>query len=303
MRLQDTMKTAARRTLGLMLGGVAAATLMAAAPASAEPALWVVKDKDSTLYLFGTVHLLKSDVVWNAPKVKKAMADSKELYLEITDVDGGDQAKTQQLVAQIGLDLARPLSSKLTDAQKAKLAKVGAEYGVPVQNLEPLKPWLVGLTFSVLPLQKAGFDPNAGVDRLLKAQAVAEGDTIKAFETTEQQLRFFDSLPEAEQIAFLEQALDDAGEGVATLQKLVDAWSAGDPDAIGHIMNDEMKTRSPALYDMLLTRRNQDWAGQIEKIMAGSGTHFVAVGAGHLAGPDSVQAQLAKRGIKAELVK
>jgi uncharacterized protein YbaP (TraB family) len=301
VRLKD-LETAARRTLAAALGGVAAAALLAAAPAASEPALWVVKDEDSTVYLFGTVHLLRSDTTWNTPRIQKAMEDSKELWLEIVDVDGQDQAKMQQLVAQIGLDPARPLSSKLNDAQKAKLAEVAAEYGVPVQNLEPLKPWLAGLTFALLPLQKAGFDPNAGVDKLLKAQAEKEGDAIRAFETTEQQLRFFDNLPEAQQVAFLEQALEDAEEGVALLDKLVEAWAAGDSDTIGRILNDEMKTEAPELYDVLLTKRNEDWAGQIEKIMAGSGTHFVAVGAGHLAGPDSVQAKLAARGLKAERV-
>jgi len=287
----------AHRTLGLALGTALSASLAAGA-AQAEPAMWVVKDKDSTIYMIGTVHLLRSETTWKTPKIEKALADSQELWLEIVDVD--DQAAMQPLIMKHGVDQQKPLSAKLTDAQKAKLAAVSAKYGVNPAQMEPLKPWLVGLTFSVLPIQKAGFDPNAGVDRVLKAAAVKEGDKIAAFETTEQQVMFFAGMSEAEQIAFMEAALDDADRGVAVLDQLAEAWAKGDVDTIGKVMNDEMKADAPQVYDLLLTQRNIRWAEKIDQMLEGSGTHLVAVGAGHLAGPDSVQVQLKKRGIEAK---
>ncbi|HYF22350.1 MAG TPA: TraB/GumN family protein [Caulobacteraceae bacterium] len=287
----------AHRALGLALGAVMSAGLMAGA-ARAEPAMWVVKDKDSTIYMIGTVHLLRQETAWKTPKIEKALADSKELWLEIVDVD--NEAAMQPLIMKHGVDQQKPLSSKLTDAQKAKLAAVSAKYGLNPAQLEPLKPWLVGLTFSVLPIQKAGFDPNAGVDRVLKAAAVKEGDKIAAFETTEEQIGFFAGMDEAEQIAFMESALDDADRGVAVLDQLANAWAAGDVDTIGKVMNEEMKADAPEVYDLLLTQRNIRWAEKIDQLLDGSGTHLVAVGAGHLAGPDSVQAQLKKRGIEAK---
>lgn len=300
-RLKTLASSAARRALGLAVGGAAALAVMGAGAAQAEPAMWVVKDKDSTVYLFGTVHLLKKEVVWNTPKVQKAMADSKETWFEIVEVDGGSgQAEMQQLIGKYGVDVARPLSSKLNDAQKARLAAVAAEYGMQPAQLEPLKPWLAALTFSILPLQRAGFDPNAGVDRLLKQQAEKEGDGVKAFETVEQQLKFFDDMPVEQQVAYLDYVLEDADQGLALLERIVALWAAGDDKGMADIFVAEMKGETPELYDVILTRRNQDWAGQIETILAGSGTHFIAVGAGHLVGPDSVQAQLKKRGIKAE---
>lgn len=277
--------------------GAVSALLLAAAPVRAEPALWVVKDADSTVYLFGTVHVLRPDVVWNTPAVRAAMADSRELWLEIADVD--DPAAMAPLVQKYALDLQRPLSSKLTPEQNAKLRAAAARYGLQPAALEPMKPWFAGLTLSVLPLKAAGYDENAGVDKLLKAAAVKEGDQVKAFETVEEQLRFFDTLPEAQQVDFLVKALDDAEEGVAVLDKLAAAWARGDVKVIEAELAGEMKAEAPALYDRLLTQRNRNWADRIEAMMKGSGTHFVAVGAGHLAGPDSVQAQLKARGIEA----
>lgn len=281
-----------------ILGAAAAAAALglAAAPVRAEPALWVVSDHDSTIYLFGTVHLLRKDVVWNTPAVRKAMADSRELWLEIAEVD--DPAAMAPLVQKHALDPQRPLSSKLNPEQQAKLAAVAPKYGLDPAQLEPFKPWFVGLTLSVLPLKAAGYDENAGVDKLLKAAALKEGDQVRALETVEQQLQFFDTLPEAEQVDFLVKSLEDAEEGVAVLDRLAAAWARGDMDAVGAELVTEMKAEAPALYDRLLARRNRVWAGQIEALLKGKGSHFIAVGAAHLAGPDSVQAQLQARGIR-----
>lgn len=298
MTVAKLFAEAGRRTIGVTLGLGLAWSVLTPGAAQAEPAMWVVKDADSTVYLFGTVHLLKKDLVWNTPKVKQAMAQSSELWLELTDDD--DPAKLAPVIQQLGLDPRRPLSSKLNAEQRAKLAKVAAEYKLPVAQLEPLRPWLAGLTLAVLPFQKAGWSAEAGVDKLLRAQAEKEGDRLRAFETAEQQMRFFADLPEARQIEFLEQTLDDADEGLAQMDKLARAYAAGDPETIGAIMSAEMKAEAPELYDLLVTRRNVAWAKTIDEMLDGKGTHFVAVGAAHLAGPDSVQAQLAKRGIKAE---
>ncbi|NEX93014.1 TraB/GumN family protein [Caulobacter sp. 17J65-9] len=287
----------ANRTAGLALGVFASASLLAGA-ASAEPAVWVVKDKDSTIYLVGTVHLLKSDAAWRTPKIEKAIADSTELWLEMVDVD--NPAAMAPLVQKYGMDPAKPLSAKLTPEQNAKLAAVAGKYGVDPANLQQLRPWYVGLLFTVIPLHAAGFDPNNGVDKLIKAQADKEGDTVKGFETMEQQIRLFADLPEADQVDFLVQSLDDASDGVEVLDKLAKAWEAGDVDTIAKVMNAEMKADAPELYDRLLTQRNIRWADQIQTLLKGSGTQLVAVGGGHLAGPDSVQAQLKKRGVKAK---
>lgn len=298
MKIAELLASAARRTIGAALGLGLAWSVVAPAAAHAEPAMWVVKDADSTVYLFGTVHLLKKEVVWNSPKVQAAMAESQELWLEL--LDGDDQAKLTPLVQRLGLDLQRPLSSKLSAAQKAKLAKVAAQHGINPAALEPMKPWLAALSLSLAPLQAAGWDANSGVDKLLQAQAIKEGDKLRAFETAEQQMRFFADLPEAAQIEYLDQTLDDAGRGLALMDQIAAAYARGDADEIGRIMSAELQADSPEVYQVLLTRRNQAWADQIQKVLAGKGTHFVAVGAAHLAGPDSVQAQLAKRGVKAE---
>jgi uncharacterized protein len=287
-----------RRCARLWLLGALATPIVFAVTARAEPAMWVIRDRDSTIYLIGTVHLLRHETEWDSAKVKKAMTESSELWLEVKDFD--DEASIAPLVAQYGIDLGNPLSSKLNATQKEKLARVAALYGVPLESLEPIKPWMAAMMFTVLPLQKAGYDQNAGIDRFLKARAEKEGAKIRGFETAEEQVRFFAELPEPEQIAFLEETLGDAEKGMAQLETIARAWIEGDNETIGNILVNEFKKETPALYKKLVVQRNIAWSEKIAEILKGSGVQQIAVGAAHLAGPDSLQAQLAKRGIRVE---
>jgi uncharacterized protein YbaP (TraB family) len=274
-----------------------AAVAFAASSAAADPAIWVVRDKDSTLYLLGTVHALKPDTVWRTPAIDKALTDASELWLE---VDTDDAAGMQALIRQYGLDPAHPLSGKLTPEQLARFRAAISALGADPANFEPLRPWLAGLTLSVAPLLKGGFDPKSGVEEKLKAVARADGKPIRTLETQEQQIRFFADLPPQVELAFLLSSLDDASDAAPMLDTLITAWSAGDVEALGALMNDELATKYVDLYDALLVRRNQAWAGQIETLLKGKGVAVIAVGAAHLAGPDSVQVQLARRGLTAE---
>jgi uncharacterized protein YbaP (TraB family) len=282
----------------LWLLGAVAAPLILAVPAKAEPAMWVIRDKDSTIYLIGTLHLLRHEMEWDAAKVTKAVTESTELWLEVADLD--DQASVVPIITQYGMDREKTLSSKLNAKQKEKLSKIAATYSVPLASLEPMQPWLAAVMFSVLPLQKAGYDPSRGVDRLLKAQADKEGDKVHGFETAEEQVRFFAELPQAEQVAFLEESLGDAEEGLAQLEKLAKAWFEGDNETLGNILVNELKKEAPVLYEKFLVQRNIAWSKKIVEILKGSGVQQIAVGAAHLAGPDSLQVQLEKRGIKTE---
>ena len=107
---------------------------------------------------------------------------------------------------------------------------------------------------------------------------------------------FFSSLPQQSEIDFLVQTLDEIAAGPKYVDGMARAWLAGDTHELEVMVLERMKTGAPALYDALIVRRNLDWSDQIETVMKGAGTSFVAVGAGHLVGDQSVPAILAKRG-------
>lgn|GEM_PF-66170 len=275
------------------------ALLLACAPALAKPALWVVKDADTTIYLFGTVHLMPSDASWHDPTLDRAMADSQTLYIELTDDDPANMAA---LVLRYGMDATHPLSSQLSPSEAHRLGLLANKIGVPggMQTLNVMRPWLAALTLAVTPLLKAGLDPEHGVDKQLKAQMAGAGKQVLGLETAEQQIRFLADMPRAIELALLRSTMRDADKGAFQLTELIDAWKAGDVDTIARIGNDDMRLREPKLYQLLLVQRNQVWATKIAAMLQQPGTVFIAVGAAHLAGPDSVQARLELLGVPVE---
>jgi uncharacterized protein YbaP (TraB family) len=246
------------------------------------------------------VHLLPNDTAWRFPALNEALAKSQSLYIELTD---DDQANMAALVLSQGMDTAHPLSTLLSQSDNDALAKAAQLAGVPggAASLQPMRPWLAALTLAVAPLMKAGLDPAAGVDKQLQAQMTRAGKPVHGLETAAQQIHFLADLPDALQLAFLRDTLHDVEKDKTELLSLVDAWKRGDVAAIAKLENDELKTQEPALYQKLLVQRNQDWAARIKDLLRQPGTTvLVAVGAAHLAGPDSVQAQLAKIGVTAQ---
>lgn len=266
-----------------------------AAPAAAHPALWVVRDADTTIYLFGTVHLLPQDTDWHFPALDKALADSQVLYVEIVD---DDQANMTALVLRYGMDMAHPLSNLLTPFERDRLEHAARLANIPggIAALDVMRPWLAALTLTIAPLTQAGLDPAEGVDKQLRATMEKSGKPVHALETAEQQIRFLADMPQAMQLALLRSSLRDTDRASVDLKTLVNAWKDGDDAAIARLENDLMRREEPALYQRLLVERNATWARRVATMLQQPGTTFIAVGAAHLAGPDSLQAQLKKQG-------
>ena len=270
----------------------------AAAPATkdADPALWVVKDADTTIYLFGTVHVLKPGLSWFDEAVKTAFDKSDQLVLEMVEPD---TATMQQLIVKMAVNpTGSTLTEKLPADKRDAYAKAMADVGIPAQAFDRLDPWVAGITLAVAGLPKLGYDVNSGAEKVLTAAAKAENKPVIGLETAEQQLGYFDTLPEPAQVQYLVSTIDDYPKMGSELEKMIADWSAGNPDALAKTMNEDMR-KTPELAKVLLADRNARWADWIEKRLAQPGTIFVAVGAGHLAGGDSVQAQLAKHHLTA----
>ena len=264
----------------------------------AHPALWVVKDADTTIYLFGTVHLLPNDVAWHFPALDQALAQSQSLYIEITD---DNPAHMTALVMRYGIDPAHPLSTLLTREENAELAAAAKTAGVPggVAALNMMRPWLAALTLSVAPLLKAGLDPAKGVDKQIKTQMEKAGKPVHGLETAQQQIRFLADMPPAMQLSFLRQTLRDTERAPVELASLIDAWKNGDTARLARLESEDLKQHEPRLYHTLIAKRDKAWARRIATMLKTPGTVFIAVGAAHLAGSDSVQVELTARGIEA----
>lgn len=264
----------------------------------ADPALWVVKDDDTTIYLFGTVHILKPGLGWFDEGVKTAFDTSDKLVLEMVEPP---QAETQALFMKLAMDqTGKTLRSKMTDADRAIYEAAVTKVGLPAAGLDPFDPWAAAVTVSVMAMQAKGFDVNSGAEKQLTAAAKAANKPISGVETIEFQLGVFDSMSESEQIKFLIETAKEIDKIDVTMDKMVDLWATPDPEGLAVLMNEGLT--SPVLYRSLLTNRNANWARWISEQMAKPGTTFMAVGAGHLSGTTSVQNLLSAYGLSAQRV-
>lgn len=271
-----------------------------AATVDADPALWVVKDKDTTIYLFGTIHVLKPGLAWFDEAVKDAFDQSQELRLEMVMPDTKTaQAEALKLAT---LPEGQTLPAKLTEPARAKLAATLTQYKIPPATFDRYTPWFTATNLSVLPLMGLGYKLDAGAEQVLTRAANDSAKPISGFETFPEQMGFFAGLSEPAQVAYLTSVLDDLPKFGTMVDAMVGDWRKGDPAALAKLLNDDLNANRE-LADKLLYQRNARWADWIKTRMAQPGTVFVAVGAGHLAGKQSVQDLLKKRGLKVRRVK
>ena len=290
---------------------------MLSAPAAiaqaAQPGLpmWVIRDADSTIYITGTVHMMPEGVKWDSDKLKAAVRESKELWLELPM--GSDAmrfaAEAAPILIRYALSSGPPLSSRLTPEEMKKLNAAITKSGAPPQMtmaVNVLKPWYATLLVSISPLIGAGFDSNEGIDVRLAKMAEDDGDAVKGFETVEFQAKMLSSGTDEEQMEALRAALKASDKEMSEASKsgeaVFRAWANGDVDSVAQMFANADEAEGSfagASMEDLLKNRNENWAGQIETMLKGSGVTFIAVGAGHIVGPDNLIERLKLRGIQA----
>lgn len=282
-------------SLGLLATLLVSAAEPAPAPVNAKPALWKVADSDTTVYLFGTIHLLKPETRWFAGDIKTAFDASDELVTEMIQPTDGE---AQKIVITRALDPdGPPLTKKLTPKDAARYSAALKSLDLDPVGLEVFEPWFVSTLVAMAPMQKLGYDVSSGAEKVLTAAAKAAGKKIGALETMEEQIGFFDNLPEDVQIKFLNSAVKELPQAKKVTTAMIGSWTKGRPDILAKVMNDGMD-KQPEIKKALLTDRNARWADWISKRLEQPGTVFVAVGAGHLAGKESVQAMLEGKQLK-----
>ncbi len=267
----------------------------------AHPALWKLSKGPSTIYLFGTIHALPPHFEWETPAIRSVLAGADRLVLEAVIDQNDPHSATALLRRGLSPTPLPPLTERIDPKYRAGLASMIAKSPVPAETLNSMKTWAAGMVLFSTTVSALGVSSADGVEEQLKAQFRATGKPVEGLETLDEQLGFFDSLSETQQRDFLQSVLDQHGDDAAQFGKMLGAWSHGDEKGIATSFDKDMK-KSEALRTVLIARRNAHWAEAIVARLAQPGTQFLAVGAGHLVGRDSVQSMLEKLGYKAERV-
>lgn len=268
------------------------------------PALWKVTGTQpgqvGTAYMFGTIHILPDDVQWRTPALEDAIADSDRLVIEVLGLD--DPQNAAKIFSGLAVSPGQEeLGARVKPSLRDDLDRIIDASDLPERSLNRMETWAVALSLASAQTKGLGLSSSGGVEKKLAAQFEKAGKPIEALETIEQQLGYFDQLPEAQQRQMLTSVIEESGDSRQAFEQLFNSWITGDIDQIVTLTDtgilSDAKTR-----EYLLIARNRDWAEQLDKRLQRPGTAVIAVGAAHLAGPDAVQATLAKRGYKVEKI-
>lgn len=266
-----------------------------------NPAIWLLQDEDTKIYLFGTVHILPPGFRWRSAAVGNVIQEADELVLEVGDREMMDDPTAFFDAMQLGK--VAPLAWRVSPERREPLQRMLDEIGFPSIAVDSMHSWAAALMIMAMAAMQGYVgedgefpDPGEmpGVEDGLEAEFRALNRPISGVETVAQQMGFFSGLSFAQQRELLEAMIDDYARASAAREDrdLLNAWVRGDPDGVV-ISNADMPG---ALYDVLLPRRNRAWTDWLIARLDRPGTILFAVGAGHLAGPDSVQTMLAGRG-------
>jgi uncharacterized protein YbaP (TraB family) len=262
-------------------------------------AFWEVKGRNNTLYLLGSVHMLKPADSALPPEMLHAYERSKALVMEL---DLNDAAADVLLGS--GLELAmlpegQTLAQVLGPTLYAELVTRAKPLGLEAEVLDRFQPWFAALVLEQTALSKSGFEAGAGVDEQFAQRAQADGKPIVALESVQEQLGFFAHLSVEQQRQYLRATLKDLDTEASDAAVMVDAWQRGDSAGLERLMSKE-SADNPELFRMLTTDRNRRWLPKLVAMLGEDGDYLVIVGALHLVGNDGLVALLKKQGFQVE---
>jgi uncharacterized protein YbaP (TraB family) len=288
----DSLKTKAAGIAWLLLAVVAI-------PASADSSVWRVSEGSSTLYLGGTVHLLRPGDYPLPEEFETAYEAADELVFETDLSSMGDLATQAQMLAELTYNDERTLQSVLNEQAYAALEEYTASVGLPISMMQKFKPGMVISTLQVMQFQSMGFTPE-GVDAHFNGRALSDGKALAALETVQEQIGFLAAMGEGNESEFILLSLSDLEESDAMMEDMISAWREGNTRQLSDMFVDDMREQAPEIYESLLRSRNLAWLPQIEAMLADANTEFVLVGAAHLVGEDGLLAMLAAAGYEVE---
>jgi uncharacterized protein YbaP (TraB family) len=284
------------RLPGLALSCVAlSASALADGPLHA---LWELHGKHNTVYILGSIHVLRPSDYPLAPAVLRAYGNASSIFMEVNLADIDSQRMQTELLASARLPEGKTLPAIMGDARYKRAQGLAQEVGIDLGIFDAFAPWFAAEAISQLQLQQLGFQPKSGVEMFFLERARADGKPVAGLETVQDQIALFDALTMDQQADYLVSSLEEAHDLPKEVDAMVHAWANGDTQWFADQLKSEIG-RDPALYDSVLVARNRKWVPKIEALLNADKNYLVIVGTGHLVGQGNVIQLLKKDGIAA----
>jgi uncharacterized protein len=273
--------------------------LLGCLTAHAGSPVWAIQGDHNTVYLAGSVHLLKANDAALPAAFDRAYAGSRTLVMEL-DLGKLDPLAAAGWMMDHGtLPAGSNLRKAIGDERYRRVAAEAERLGLPMEMADQFAPWVLGLQLMELQYAQLGFDSQSGVEQQLEQRAQTDGKPTTGLETLAQQLGLFEALSPEEQARFLDLVVTEMHDVGSDTQAVVTAWRAGDAAKLASLLSEEYKS-FPALYRALVTDRNRRWVPQIEKLLKAQDNYFVVVGALHLVGDGGLLELMRRDGFKTE---
>jgi len=261
--------------------------------------LWAVQSGRNTVYLLGSIHILKKETYPLPDAIEKVYGCCSKVVFE-TDLDGMNDPASQNKMTKLGSYTGGQTLSKNISAQTYELLKQRmADANVPLERLEPFRPWFVALAITALEIQRLGYDPELGIDRYFFKRAQKDRKEMIFLETNEQQLNLMAHMNKHQQEMFLKETLKELEIIEKMASDMVNAWETGNADKLNLITKAGFDEH-PDIYNRFFIQRNRNWVPQIEKLMKQDGDVLVIIGTGHLVGEQSLVDMLGKKGYQVQ---
>ncbi len=262
--------------------------------------LWKVQSKTTTVYLLGSIHVLRKDFYPLAARIENAFDESKTLVVEanINNVDIGATLSMLQGSLYQGDDtIENHLSKDTFDLVSSRLK----ELGMPMELFLKNKPWFVAVTITALELGKLGFDPGYGIDKHFLDEADGKKKILE-LESAKYQMDLLNNLSDEDQELFLVYTMKELDMLRQEMDTMTDAWKSGDAKAMDSIISGQLRDEPglSRIYGRLIYERNRNMASKIEDYLKSGGKYFVVVGAAHLVGERGILERLKARGYSVE---
>jgi uncharacterized protein YbaP (TraB family) len=272
--------------------------LLGCLTAQAESPVWAIKGQKNTVYLGGSIHLLKSGDSQLPSAFDKAYHDAEALVMEV-DLDDLDPAEAQGwMMSNATFPEGKTLVGAIGQKRYERVAEESERLGVPIEGLQQFEPWMIALTLVQLEYMKLGFDPEQGVEKQLQRRASQDGKEISGFETLPEQLGLLDGMSDEDQAKFLELTVNELANVERETDVLLAAWRNGDIGKLDALLTEEYD-EFPGLYKKLVTDRNKRWMPHLQRLLKDDKDYFVVVGALHLVGKDGLIEMTQASGFKA----
>jgi len=260
-----------------------------------ETSLWEISNGDHTVYLGGTIHILKEEDYPLPSEYNKAFDMADTLVLE-TNIDATQNPEfSKKMTRLLSYGPNQSLKQALDNRTFSKLSKYVSERGLSIESFMTFKPVMVVLTLSMMELARIGMT-GMGVDEYYYRKAQSVNKPIAYFETADQQLTFIVNMGAGQDNKLIQQTLAEISQMETIIQKMKSAWLTGNESTLAQTTIAEMMRDYPALYQTILVERNNNWMPAIENMVQDSGTELILVGALHLVGKDGLLQQLRSKG-------